>query len=122
MITRRRASWGVRPGYDERALERLVAGHGLRIAQHAYYFRFFTRLAADSVSLAHLLYQRIVHRRRSWTWAEAAAADGGVAFGLYLRLFPLLRVFAALDRPLRSLRGFGLVALVKKHSGTQKAL
>lgn len=68
------------------------------------------------MSLAHLLYQRLVHGRRSWTWADAAGADGGVAFGLYVRLFPLLRAFAVLDRLLRSIRGFGLVVAASKQA------
>jgi SAM-dependent methyltransferase len=106
----------VRPGYDERTLERVLGDHGLQITQHEFYFRFFTRLAADGVSLAHLFYQRIVHGRRSWTWANAAEADGGLAFRLYVRVFPLLRAFAVLDRLLRSIRGFGFVVAVSKQA------
>jgi SAM-dependent methyltransferase len=104
----------VRSGYDEHSLSALLSRHGLRIICHAYYFRFFTRLTADFVSLAHLLYQRVVHRRRAWTWSDAATAEESLAFKLYGRLFPLLLAFCRLDRLLRRRRGFGLVVAVVK--------
>ena len=106
----------VRPGYDERSLQRLLARHGLEIDRHTYYLRFFTRLMTDLVSLAHLLYQRIVHRRRAWTWSHAADAEGGFAFRLYTWIFPALLVFCRLDKLLGGMRGFGLVVAVRKRS------
>jgi ubiquinone/menaquinone biosynthesis C-methylase UbiE len=104
----------VRPGYDERSLAAVLGRHGLEIARHAYYFRFFTRLVTDAVSIAHLLYQRIVHRRRAWTWADVTASEQSPVFRIYTLLFPLLWGVSRLDRLLRSMRGFGLVAKVKK--------
>jgi len=106
----------VRPGYDEDSLRTLLARHGLNVTRYAYYFRFFTRLVADSVSLGHLLYQRLAHRRRAWTWAEAAAAEGTLTFRVYAGLFPLLWAVCRIDRILRPLRGFGLVAVARKES------
>jgi SAM-dependent methyltransferase len=104
----------VRPGYHEEALRALLAPHGLRMIAHAYYLRLFTRAATDLVSLAHLLYQRLVHRRRSWTWADLAGAERGIAFRAYRAVFPLLRAWSRLDRVLAGRRGFGLVAAFTK--------
>lgn len=104
----------VRPGYDEGSLRILLARHGLEIEQHAYYLRFFTKLAVDLVSLGHLIYQRVIHRRRAWTWSEAAESEGGPVFKLYALIFPLLLAFCRLDVLLGRLRGFGLVVSVRK--------
>lgn len=104
----------VRPGYDEASLRDLLARHGLETEHHAYYLRFFTKLVVDLVSLAHLIYQRVVHRRSAWTWSEATEAEGGVAFRLYTLLFPVLWIFSRLDGTLARFRGFGLVASVRK--------
>lgn len=106
----------VRPGYDERTLQELLSRHGLEIERHAFYLRFFTRLVVDGVSLAHIFYQRIVHKRRAWTWADAAQAEGGAAFRFYTRLFPLFRAFSRLDNILPRRRGFGIVAVVRKRA------
>lgn len=100
----------VRPGYDERSLAAVLARHGLAIERHGYYFRFFTRVVTD----AHLLYQRIVHRRRAWTWSDVAAAEGSPVFRVYATVFPFLWALSRLDRFLRSMRGFGLVAGIRK--------
>jgi len=104
----------VRPGYDETSLARLMERHGLRIHRRAYYFRFFTRLATEFVSLAHLCYQRVVHGRRAWTWSDVTASERSPALRLYARIFPALWAFSRLDRLLASQRGFGLVAPVRK--------
>jgi SAM-dependent methyltransferase len=98
----------VRRGYDEASLGALLERHGLVVERTAFFLRLFTRLAADAVSLFHLLYQRAVHGRRVWTWAEAATAQGGVAFRLYTLTFPLLRAWSRLDALLRRRRGFGV--------------
>jgi len=99
----------VRPGYSEATMGALLRRHGLLVERWAWYLRVFTRLAADGVSLAHLLYQRLVHGRAAWTWAQAAEVEGGRAFGLYRRAFPALRAWGRLDGLLRGRRGFGLV-------------
>ncbi len=104
----------VRPGYDETSLARLMERHGLRIHRRAYYFRFFTRLATEFVSLAHLCYQRVVHGRRAWTWSDVTASERSPALRLYARIFPALWAFSRLGRLLASQRGFGLVAAVRK--------
>ena len=104
----------VRPGYDEASLARLMERHGLRIHRQAYYFRFFTRLATEFVSLAHLCYQRVVHRRRAWTWSDVTASERSPVLRLYARIFPALWAFSRLDHLLTSRRGFGLVAAVRK--------
>ena len=104
----------VRPGYDEGSLAALLAAHGLALERHAYFFRLFTRLTADAVSLAHIVYQRVVHGRRSWTWAEAAGAQGGGVFRLYTWVFPALTAAGSLDALIRRARGFGLVAAARK--------
>jgi len=107
----------VRPGYDEQTLGAVLARHGLEIERHRYYFRFFTRLTTDAVSAAHLVYQRLVHRRRAWTWSDVAASEASPVFRAYTMVFPVLRSLSRLDRLLRPLRGFGLVAAVRKRDG-----
>jgi len=110
----------VRAGYDEHSLGALLSVHGLRVDRRAYYFRFFTRLTADFVSLAHLVYQRLVHRRRAWTWSDAAISEQSVAFKLYEGLLPLLLAFCRLDRFLLGRRGFGLVLAVGRAHGPER--
>lgn len=105
----------VRRGYDEASLDKLLDPHGLRITGHQYYFRLVTRIITDMVSLAHLTYQRLRHRRRSWTWADVASAEHSLSFRLYRAAFPLLWGISRADRLLRRWRGFGLVATVQKH-------
>lgn len=107
----------VRPGYDERALGHLLESRGLAVERQAYCLRVFTRLVVDGVSLAHLLYQRIVHGRRAWTWSEAAAAEGSPAFRLYTWIFGALLAVCRLDGLARGARGFGLVAVARKPAG-----
>lgn len=107
----------VRPGYDEDSLRRLLTRHGLEIIRHTHYLRFFTRLATDLQNLGHLLYQRVIHRRRSFTWSEAEAAEGSLAFRLYTCVFPVLWAFSRIDRLLRQMRGFGLIISVRNRSG-----
>jgi SAM-dependent methyltransferase len=104
----------VRPGYDEAGLRRLITDSGAEVAWLGYTLRFFTRLATDLVGAAHLGYQRLVHGRRAWTWAEAAGSEGSAAFRLYARCFPALRALVRLDGLLRRRRGFGLVAVARK--------
>jgi hypothetical protein len=104
----------VRPGYDEKSLIRLLNRHGLSLEGHAYYFRFFTRLATDLVSLAHIFYQRLLHGRRAWTWSQVTALEKSPVMQIYMRVFPALWAVSRLDRMLRSRRGFGLVAAFRK--------
>ena len=104
----------IRPGYDEPSLNELLMRHGLEAKHHVFYLRLFTKLAVDLVSLAHIVYQRVFHRRRSWTWSEAAEAEGGVAFKLYRLVTPVLLAFSRLDRLLFRYRGFGLIVEVRK--------
>lgn len=111
----------VRPGYDEASLGRLIHRHGLALERHAYYFRFFTRLATDLVSLGHLAYQRLVHGRRSWTWSHVTALENKPVIRLYTRIFPLLWALSRLDRLLSSRRGFGLVTAVRKAAGNAES-
>jgi SAM-dependent methyltransferase len=106
----------VRPGYDESSLSELLARHELEVIRHAYYLRFFTKLAVDAVSLAHLVYQRVVHRRRAWTWSDAAEAESGAAFKLFRSIFPVLVGFCRLDRLIPRSRGFGFVVEVRKRN------
>lgn len=106
----------VRPGYDERSLRELLARHELEVIRHKYYLRFFTKLAVDAVSLAHLVYQRVIHRRRAWTWSDAVEAESGAAFKLFRSIFPVLVGFCRLDRMIPRFRGFGLVVEVRRRS------
>jgi SAM-dependent methyltransferase len=109
----------VRPGYDEASLACLVERHGLTLAAHRYYLRLFTRLMTDLVSLGHIGYQRLVHGRRSWTWADVASVENGSVFRIYRLSFPLLWALSRLDRLLMSYRGFGLVGMLTKRTLVQ---
>ena len=104
----------VRTGYDEKSLGALLARHGMEIETHDYFLRFFTRLVVDSVSLGHIVYQRVVHRRRSWTWSEAAEIEDSPVFGAYKFTFPLLKAISKGDALLGRFRGFGIIAAVRK--------
>ncbi len=106
----------VRPGYDKRSLRELLNRHGLDIEDEVFYLRLFSRLVTDLVSFAHLLYEQVLHRRRAWTWSEAAAVEGGLAFRLYTSVFPILWGFSRLDRLLCRMRGFGLVVAIRKRT------
>jgi SAM-dependent methyltransferase len=106
----------VRPGYDERSIQDLLGRHGLEVVNQAFYLRLFTKLAVDLVSLAHLIYQRVFHHRRAWTWSDAAEVEDGRAFRFYAFIFPLLRVLLRLDKTLSLFRGFGLVVAVRKRN------
>lgn len=86
----------VRQGYDETSLGELFERHGLAVERAALFLRLFTRLATDAVSLIHLVYQRAARGRRAWTWSEAAAAQGRLAFRLYTATFPLLCAWSSL--------------------------
>ena len=111
----------VRPGYDERSLQKLFEPYGLEVERHAYYLRFFTRLAVDAISLAHIIYQRVAHGRRAWTWSEAAESEDSATFRVYKLVFPIFRAFAQLDKLFGQRRGFGLVARVRKPDEQAKA-
>lgn len=100
----------VRAGYDERSLLRLLNAHGLEVTQFAFYFRFFTRLTTDGISLFHLMYQRLVRRRTAWNWSDVAADEDSLTLRVYSRVFPLLSSARWLDKWLAQRRGFGLVA------------
>lgn len=104
----------VRPGYDERSLQKLLEPYGLEIERQAYYLRFFTRLVVDAIGLAHIIYQRVVHGRRAWTWSEAAESEDSATFRVYKLAFPVFRAFTRLDKLIGRRRGFGIVASVRK--------
>jgi len=104
----------VRAGYDEASMSALMSGSGLQVESHAFYLRLFTKLLVDSASLGHIIYQRVVHRRKSWTWSEASEIEDSAAFKLYVLIFPLLRAVSRLDGLLRGRRGFGLVTSLRK--------
>jgi SAM-dependent methyltransferase len=104
----------VRSGYDPASLSALLASHGLRLEESRYCFRLVTRVLADVVSLAHLAYQRLRHGRRSWSWSDAALAEGSVAFRFFALTFPLLWLVSRLDLALGRFRGFGLVGAVRR--------
>jgi len=109
-----------RPGYDENSIRRLMAKYGLTMENTAFYLRFFTRLATDFISLANILYQRFINRRRSWTWSEMAGVEESLAFCLHTVVFPALQAFSRLDQLLKRFRGFGLVVAVTKHGNTDR--
>lgn len=108
-----------RVGYTKESLARVLRRHGLQIEESCYYLRFFTRIATDLVSLGHLLFQKIVHRRNVWNWSDVTKLEDNLVFRIYTRIFPMLWVFSRLDRLFLWAPGFGLVAAIKK-SQTEK--
>ena len=106
----------VRPGYTEEQLGEMAHRSGLEVTRVEYVFGPCTKLAMEAVSLAHIVYQRAVHGRRSWSWADVAepSVASGAAFGVYRRLFPILRALGSLDRLLPTRGGFGLAMQARK--------
>jgi len=104
----------VRHGYDYGSLTELLRISGLDIERFAYYLRFFTKLMVDIVSLAHLLYQRSFLGRHAWTWFDVTSIQQTRSFRIYSLLFPVLESFSGLDRKIRGMSGFGLIAIVRK--------
>lgn len=107
----------VRPGYTEADLRALLEGVGLELERVEYLFKPVTKLAMESVSVAHMAYQRLAHGRTSWAWNDAAQAEGGLAFKAYRAVFPALRAMAALDSVVRAPGGFGLAVRARKPVG-----
>jgi 2-polyprenyl-3-methyl-5-hydroxy-6-metoxy-1,4-benzoquinol methylase len=105
----------IRPGYDEEELSELLGRHGLEIDAIEFYLRWLTRCTVDAVSLAHIGYQLVRHRRRVWTWADAAAAEGGLTFKVYKAMYPFLRLSCRLDDLLfKGRRGFAIIVRARK--------
>jgi SAM-dependent methyltransferase len=105
----------IRPGYDEQALSELLCRHGLEIDAIDFYLRWLTRCTVDAVSLAHIGYQLLRHRRRVWTWADAAAAENGLTFKIYKIMYPFLRLSCLLDDLFfRGQRGFAIIVRARK--------
>jgi SAM-dependent methyltransferase len=108
----------IRPGYDEQGLSELLQRHGLKIDAVDYYLGWATRCTVDVVGLAHIAYQWLRHRRRVWTWAEAASVEGGLAFKVYKAMYPCLRLASCLDqRWFKDHRGFGIIVRARKETG-----
>jgi ubiquinone/menaquinone biosynthesis C-methylase UbiE len=109
----------IRPGYDEHSLNVLLSRHGLEIDAIDFYLKWLTRCVVDAVSLAHIGYQFLKHRRRVWTWADAAAAEGGLTFKIYKMMYPLLRLSSRLDDLLfKNWRGFAIIVRARKVDST----
>jgi ubiquinone/menaquinone biosynthesis C-methylase UbiE len=103
-----------RPGYDDNSIKLLMATYGLIIEQSAFYLRFFTRLVVDAISVANIIYQRLINQRRSWTWSDMEGVERSIAFRIHTFVFPVLRAFLSIDHLLKRFRGFGLVVAVRK--------
>jgi SAM-dependent methyltransferase len=105
----------IRPGYDEKELSGLLNRHGLEVEAIDFYLKWLGRCAVDVVSLAHITYQFLRHGRRSWTWSEAAAAEGGLTFKIYKCMYPFLRLTIKLDDLLfKGRRGFAIIVRARK--------
>lgn len=106
----------VRPGYSVEDLRSLLDRNELDLVRVEYIFKPVTKLVIDAISLGNRLYQRVVHRRKAWTWSDVAdqAVAGSVVFRAYRLLYPLLRSAASIDRLWPSAGGFGLVLLARK--------
>jgi len=88
----------VRPGYTAETMDALFTPHGLVPSRREWFLRPAGKLAADMVAGLHLAYERIVRRRREWSWSEASESEGSLAVRIYAFLFPLFRFALALDR------------------------
>ncbi|MCU1268436.1 MAG: methyltransferase [Acidobacteria bacterium] len=105
----------LRPGYDEESLSQLLERRGLKVEAIDFYLKWLSRCTVDAVALAHIAYQLVKHRRRAWTWADAAGAEGGVSFGIYKSIYPLLRWTSRIDDLLfRRGRGFAIIVRARK--------
>jgi hypothetical protein len=102
-----------RNGYDYRSLAGLVKANGLQIEGFAYCLRLFTKLMADLVGFIHIVYERIVLRKRAWTWFDVTRLRNTRALGPYALSFSALPIICRLDRAIQWMPGFGLrVALI----------
>ena len=106
-----------RPGYDENSLRIIFEKNDLIITESEFCFRFFTRLVADTISLANLLYQSIKYKRKSWTWSEMSELEESVAFSVYASFYRILWAFSRLDRLLHRFRGFGIIVAITHGNG-----
>ncbi|MDQ2855821.1 MAG: class I SAM-dependent methyltransferase [Acidobacteriota bacterium] len=105
----------IRPGYDEQELAELLHRHGLQIDAIDFYLKWLARCTVDAVGLTHIAYQLLRHRRRVWTWADAAAAENGLTFKVYKFIYPLLRFSSILDDLLfKRARGFAIIVRARK--------
>jgi len=109
----------VRRGYRESDLRELFGAAGLEVEEVVYLFKPFAKLAIDIVAAAHLVYQRVVHRRRQWTWSDVAtpAMSNSAAFRAYRLLYPLLSSLSIFDRLFRFRGGFGIAVRATRRAG-----
>lgn len=106
----------IRRGYREEDLRAMLAGAGFEVEELVYLFKPFSKLAIDIIALAHLIYQRAIHGRKSWTWDDAVGPEtrNSIVFRAYVAVFPILRAVGMLDRVLRIKGGFGVALRARR--------
>jgi SAM-dependent methyltransferase len=97
-----------RPGYPLHDLQPLLEEFGLMLEEVREYTGPLTKLVLDAVSLGHLVYERTVCRRQSFTWSDIAETRDSAAFRAYRWVHPVLRALVGVDRNLPFPRGFQL--------------
>jgi glycosyltransferase involved in cell wall biosynthesis/2-polyprenyl-3-methyl-5-hydroxy-6-metoxy-1,4-benzoquinol methylase len=103
-----------RPGYPLHDLKPLLEEHGLALEEVREYTGLLSRAALDTVSLANLAYQRLVRRRKSFSWKEIAESEQSLAFRAYRKIYPLLRAVVGLDRNLPTPKGFQIAVRARR--------
>ncbi len=103
-----------RPGYTEQSLRDVFTGTGVDMAASKLSLGRLGMLAVDAVSLLHLAYQRLRHGRTSWTWADVGEMQNSPVLRAYRLVFPVLRLFARIDRLWGDRPGFILAARFEK--------
>jgi glycosyltransferase involved in cell wall biosynthesis/SAM-dependent methyltransferase len=108
-----------RPGYTIDTLRRTFSGTATDLKESAVSVGRLGMIAIDTVSVVHLLYQRLRYGRSSWTWADVGEMAGSPVLRAYRLLFPFFRIFDLLDRAIGIRTGFILAARFEKTGAAQ---
>jgi SAM-dependent methyltransferase len=101
------------PGYTRNGLGERLSAAGLEVVEIRDIFRLGPKILLDSLAVAHLLVERLVRRRRRWTWGSLIAAPPP-GLGLYRRLFPLVRGARNLLHRASPRKGFELAVAARR--------
>jgi SAM-dependent methyltransferase len=103
------------PGYTREVLRERLTGAGLEVVEMRDSFRLGPKLLVDSLAIVHLVVERLVRKRKRWTWGSLIGAPPP-GLGLYRKIFPLVRgTHRLLDR-LSPKKGFELIVAARRPS------
>lgn len=103
-----------RPGYTIDSLRRTFSATDTALSQSAVSVGRLGMIVIDTVSVLHLIYQRVRYGRSSWTWADVGEMADSPVLRVYRLLFPFFRLFDLVDRAIGIRTGFILAARFEK--------